>query len=74
MGEVYVVRRRLWIARWMIVHKDDRTSAELEGAAHDLAGIDRGMIDRADALNLVGDQMILLVENIPASCRRAAAA
>src|ERR1700731_2416890 len=62
MGEVYVVGRRLWIAGGMIVDKDDRRSAELEGAAHDLAGIHRRMIDRADALHLVGDQTILLVE------------
>ena len=41
---------------------NDRASAEFEGAAHDLAGIDRSVIDRADALNLVGYQMILLVE------------
>jgi hypothetical protein len=61
-GELDVVGRRLRIAGWMIVDKDDRRSAEFERAAHDLPGIDRGMIDRADALNLVGDQMILLVE------------
>ena len=70
MGEVDVVGRRLWIAGWMIVHKDDCRSAEFEGAAHDLAGIDRRMIDRADTLNLVGDQMILLVEKISASWGR----
>ena len=52
------------------MHENDRRSAELERAAHDLPGIDRRMIDRADALNLVGDQMILLVENIAARRRR----
>src|ERR1700719_3047059 len=62
MGEVYVIGRRPRIAGWMIVDKDDRRSAEFEGAAHDLPGVNRRMIDRADALNLVGDQMILLVE------------
>ncbi len=46
----------------VIMDKDDRASTEFEGAAHDLVGIDRGVINRADALNLVGDQMILLVE------------
>ena len=44
----------------VIMHENDRRSAELERAAHDLPGIDRRMIDRADALNLVGDQMIFL--------------
>ena len=73
-GELDVVGRRLWIAGWMIVDKDDRRSAEFKRAAHDLPGIDRGMIDRADALNLVGDQMILLVENVPATWNRAAPA
>src|ERR1700730_7309839 len=71
MGEVYVIGRRPRIAGWMIVDKDDRRSAEFEGAAHDLPGVNRRMIDRADALNLVGDQMILLVENISARSRRA---
>jgi hypothetical protein len=33
MGEVDVVGRRPWIAGWMIVHKDDRRSAEFEGGA-----------------------------------------
>jgi hypothetical protein len=56
------------------MHKDDRASAEFEGAAHDLAGIDRGVINRADALYLVGDQMIFLVENVPAIWNRAAPA
>jgi len=49
------------------MHKDDRRGAEFEGAAHDFPGIHWRMIDRADPLNLVGDQMILLVENIAAS-------
>ena len=61
MREVDGVGRRLRIAGWMIMHEDDRRSAEFEGAAHDLPGIDRSMIDCADALNLVGDQMILFV-------------
>ena len=74
MGEVDVVGRRLWIAGRMIVDKDDRRSAEFEGAAHDFPWIDWGMIDRADALHLVGEQMILLVENVPATWNRAAPA
>ena len=59
----FICKLNQWLtALGVIMDKDDRRSAEFERAAHDLPGIDRGMIDRADALNLVGDQMILLVE------------
>ena len=44
------------------MHEDDCRCAEFKRAAHNFPGIDRRMVDRADALNLVCDQTILLVE------------
>lgn len=44
------------------MHEDERRGGKLEGAAHDFARIDRRVIDRADALNLIGDQTILFIE------------
>lgn len=50
------------IAAGMIVHQDKGGGAMFQGALDDLAGIDRGMIDRAFRLHLIGDQDILAVE------------
>jgi hypothetical protein len=54
--------RRGGIAGGMVVHQDDRGSGKLERALDHLARIDRGVIDGADLLALVGDQVVALVE------------
>ena len=44
------------------MHQNDRRGAKFECPPHDLARVNRGMIDGANALNLIGDEMVLLVE------------
>ena len=46
----------------MVVHQDDRSGRELERALDHLARIDRRVIDGADLLQFVGDQLVALVE------------
>ena len=46
----------------MIVHQDDCGGGELERALDHLAGIDRGVVDRAGLVLLVGNEMVALVE------------
>src|SRR5271169_5288352 len=46
----------------MVVHQDQRRAAEFERALDHLAGIDRGVVDRAALLALVLEQHILAVE------------
>src|SRR5271169_1145556 len=46
----------------MVVHQDQRRGAEFERALDHLAGIDRGVVDRAALLALVLEQHILAVE------------
>src|SRR5262245_1732902 len=46
----------------MVVRQDQPARVELDRAAHHFAGIDRAVIDRADAHYLVGDQAVALVE------------
>ena len=53
---------RARVAGRMVVHQDQRCGPEFERAAHDLARIDRRVIDRANALHLVGDELVLLIE------------
>ena len=50
------------VAGRMIVDQDQGAGRQLQGASHDLAGIDGGVIDRAPVLHLVQDQLVLLVE------------
>ena len=50
------------ITAGLIVHQDQGRGALFQGALDDLAGIDRGMIDSALRLHLIGDQDILAVE------------
>lgn len=57
-----VLGRGRRIARRVIVNKHDRRRRQFQRAAHHLARIDRGVVDGARALNLVGDQAVLLVE------------
>ena len=52
----------LRIAARMVVDDDDRGGVEIERAAHDLADVDRGFVDRALPHRLVGDQHVLRVE------------
>lgn len=46
----------------MVVHQDDGARRQFEGAFHHLAWIDGGVIDGANALDLIGDEAVLLVE------------
>jgi hypothetical protein len=46
----------------MVVHQDDGGGGELERALDDFARIDRGVVDGAGLMLLVGDQVIALVE------------
>ena len=55
------VRRRR-IARRMIVHEDDGGRRQLQRALDHFARINRSMIDGADLLHFVGDELIALVE------------
>ncbi len=55
------VRRRR-IAGRMIVHQDQRGRRQFERAFDHFARIDRGVIDGAGLLHLIGDELIALVE------------
>jgi hypothetical protein len=44
------------------VHEDDRGGRQLQRAPDDLAGVDRGVVDGADLLDFVGDELVALVE------------
>ena len=46
----------------MVVDEDDRRRRQFERPPDHLARIDRRMVDGARALDLVGDQAVLLVE------------
>ena len=46
----------------MVVHQHDRGGGQLERALDHFARIDRGVIDRARLLHLVGDQLVAFVE------------
>ena len=58
--DVALARHR--IAGRVIVGEDQSGGADLERAAHDLARIDRGFVDRAFAHHLVAEQAVLRVE------------
>lgn len=61
-GHFDVGARRRRIARRVVVDQDQGTGAQVQGALDHLARIDRGVIDGAALLHLVGDQHILAVE------------
>ena len=61
-GHLDVGEGRVRIARWMVVDQHDGRSAQLERALDDLAGVDGRMVYGAFLLNLVGNQLVLLVE------------
>ena len=46
----------------MVVHQNDRGGRKLERALDDFAGVDRRVIDGADLLDFVGNELIALVE------------
>ena len=50
------------VAGGMVVHEDDGGRGKLERAADHLARIDRRVVDRAGLLHLVGEELVLLVE------------
>jgi len=59
-GDVGLARRR--IDGGMVVDQHDGRGGQFQRPAHDLARIDRRMVDRADLRHLIGDQGVLLVE------------
>jgi hypothetical protein len=61
-GHLDVGARRGRIARGMVVHQDDGGGGELQRALDDFARIDRRVIDGADLLDFVGDELVALVE------------
>lgn len=61
-GHLDVGLRRRWIAGGVIVHHDDRGGGELQRALDDFARIDRRVIDGADLLHLIRNQLVALVE------------
>ena len=61
-GHLHIGLRRRRIARGMIVHQDERGGRQFERALDHLARIDRRVVDRALLQHLVGDQLVLLVE------------
>jgi hypothetical protein len=54
--------RESGIAGGMVVHQNDGGGGELERALDHLARIDRGVIDGAGLMLLVGDEVVALVE------------
>ena len=46
----------------VVVDEDQRARRKLQRAAHDLARVDGRVVDGAFLLHLVGDQLVLLVE------------
>ena len=50
------------VAGGVVVDEDEGARRQLQRALHDLAGIDRGMVDGARLLHLVGDEGVALVE------------
>ena len=60
-GHVDVGGRWRRVARRMVVYQDHGAGRQLERAAHDLARIDRRVIDGAAVQGLVGDELVFLV-------------
>ncbi len=60
--------RRGRVAGWVIVHQYDGARRKLQRPLDHLARIDRGVIDGPFLLHLVGDQLVLLVEEIMRNC------
>lgn len=54
--------RCLGVATGMIMDGNESRRVEDQGALQDLARVDRRVIDRATLLHLVGDQIVLLIE------------
>jgi hypothetical protein len=61
MGLSVIKRDQKPLSR-MVVHQDQRGGGQLERALDHLARIDRGMVDGADLLQFVGDELVELVE------------
>ena len=62
LRHVDVGTRRRRVARRVVVHENDCRCRQLQRALHHLAHVDRGMVDGAVALHLVGDEAVALVE------------
>jgi hypothetical protein len=54
--------RRRGVARGVVVDEDEGARRELERPLHDLARVDRRMVDGSGLLHLVGDEGVALVE------------
>lgn len=63
-GHLDVGARGAGASAWMVVHKAAGRGGKLKGAAHHLARIDRRVIDRTFTRQLVGDQLIGLVQEL----------
>jgi hypothetical protein len=61
-GHLDVGAGRARVAGGVVVDQDHRGRREFERALDDLAGVDRGVVDGADLLDLVGDELVALVE------------
>ena len=62
LGHLDVGLRRRRIAGGVVVHQDDRGRGQLERALDDLARIDRRVVDRTGLLQLIGNELVALVE------------
>jgi hypothetical protein len=62
LGHLDVGAGRRRVAGGVVVHQDHRGGREFECALDHLAGIDGGVVDGADLLDLVGDELVALVE------------
>jgi hypothetical protein len=62
LGHIDVRARRRGVARGMIVDQNDSGGGKLKGAFHDLAGLDRRVIDCTSSLDFVGNQRVSLVQ------------
>jgi hypothetical protein len=57
-----VTKRASGVSSRILVHQDERGCRQFQRALDHLARIDRRMIDGADLLHLIGDQLVALVE------------
>jgi hypothetical protein len=71
LGHLDIGAARRRVARGMIVHEHDRRRRQLERPLHHLSYIDRGVIDGALLLHLIGDDLVALVEEQDAEFRQA---
>ena len=64
LGHLDVGLRGRRIAGGVVVHQDDRGRGQLERALDDLARLDRRVVDRTGLLQLIGNELVALVEQL----------